>query len=175
MNCPACARQLQGKTTGPIKVDVCDGGCGGIWFDRFELQKVDESHEAACEPLLQVAVDSIVQIDPKKRTTCPRCTGQIMMRHFFSAKRKVEVDECPKCTGFWLDVGELRVIREEYPDEDARRKAAEAYFDEVFASKMIVMRQKGKEGLERSRSIARIFRFLCPSYYLPGDQEWGAF
>jgi len=26
-------------------VDVCQNGCGGIWFDNFELEKVDEKHE----------------------------------------------------------------------------------------------------------------------------------
>jgi len=31
-----------------------------------------------------------------------------------------------------------------------------------------------QEKLGKSRSIARLLRFLCPSYYLPGKQSWGA-
>ncbi len=34
-------------------------------------------------------------------------------RHFFSAKRRVEVDQCPNCGGYWLDAGELALIRAE--------------------------------------------------------------
>jgi uncharacterized protein len=30
-----------------ITLEVCRGGCGGIWFDRYELMKVDESRESA--------------------------------------------------------------------------------------------------------------------------------
>jgi hypothetical protein len=37
------------------------------------------------------------------------------------------------------------------------------------------MRAKGQKEAERARNIARIFRFICPSYYLPGKQDWGAF
>jgi Zn-finger nucleic acid-binding protein len=36
-----------------------------------------------------------------------------LKRHFFSAKRKVEVDQCPNCGGYWLDAGELAAIRAE--------------------------------------------------------------
>jgi uncharacterized protein len=34
-------------------------------------------------------------------------------RHFFSAKRHVQVDQCPNCGGYWLDSGELADIRAE--------------------------------------------------------------
>jgi Zn-finger nucleic acid-binding protein len=34
-------------------------------------------------------------------------------RHFFSAKRRVEVDQCPNCGGYWLDAGELALVRAE--------------------------------------------------------------
>jgi Zn-finger nucleic acid-binding protein len=36
-----------------------------------------------------------------------------LKRHFFSAKRRVEVDQCPNCGGYWLDAGELALIRAE--------------------------------------------------------------
>ena len=34
-----------------------------------------------------------------------------MMRHPFSVKREIEIDECPNCAGYWLDHGELDAIR----------------------------------------------------------------
>ena len=45
MRCPACATTLTEIQVPPIKVDVCEGGCGGIFFDNFELSRVDEAHE----------------------------------------------------------------------------------------------------------------------------------
>ena len=49
MKCPACEKELQQITIETITLDVCEGGCGGIWFDNFELEKVDEPHESAGE------------------------------------------------------------------------------------------------------------------------------
>ncbi len=38
MNCPVCANTLSDIQAGNIRVDVCKDGCGGTWFDWFELQ-----------------------------------------------------------------------------------------------------------------------------------------
>ena len=32
-----------------------------------------------------------------------------------------------------------------------------------------------EETLEKAKKIARMFRFTCPGYDIPGKQEWGAF
>lgn len=29
-----------------------------------------------------------------------------MMKHFFSVKKEVELNECESCAGIWLDTGE---------------------------------------------------------------------
>lgn len=175
MNCPACKNQLSQMAAGGITVDVCKGGCGGIWFDNFELRKVDEPLESAGEILLDIDRNEKIKIDHTKRRRCPKCNGIIMMRHFFSVKKQVTVDECPGCGGYWLDVGELATIRKEFNTEGERRKAAEEYFSEIFDKQLAEMRGKSEEQAERARKIAWLFRFICPSYYLPGKQTWGAF
>jgi len=113
MKCPACFNQLTEMQVGSLVVDVCDGGCGGIWFDAFELKQVDEEDEAAGEPLLHIRRDVNVKVDALRKRDCPRCPEVKLQRHFFSAKRRVEVDECPNCGGYWLDAGELGQIRDE--------------------------------------------------------------
>jgi Zn-finger nucleic acid-binding protein len=113
MKCPACFQELTELQVGSLYVDVCQGGCGGIWFDAFELQRVDEENEAAGEPLLHIQRDERVVVDPSRKRECPRCQGIKLHRHFFSAKRRIEVDECPSCGGYWLDAGELAQVREE--------------------------------------------------------------
>jgi Zn-finger nucleic acid-binding protein len=174
MECPACSNPLKEVTVGDVTVDVCEGGCGGIWFDNFELKKIDEPHESAGRELLDVERDESIVVDHTKRLKCPKC-GIIMMRHFFSVKKEVEVDECPNCAGFWLDAGELRQIRGLFDTEEEREKAAEKYFSEVFDKELSEVKGDDEAKLGRARSIANMFRFICPSNYIPGKQDWGAF
>ncbi len=175
MKCPACGNELKEITAGDVAVDVCEGGCGGIWFDWFELKKFDEPHEAAGEALLEVSRDQGVSVDHSKRLNCPKCDDIVMMRHFFSIKKAVVVDECPGCAGFWLDAGELGQIRGLFKTEDERHKAAEEYFDEVFGDKLKAMQAQDQAKLEKTQKIANMFRFICPTHYIPGKQHWGAF
>jgi len=126
MKCPACYNQLREIQVGNLLVDVCQGGCGGIWFDAFELQQVDEQQEEAGEPLTHIERDPRIVLDMTRKRECPRCTGIKLHRHFFSAKRRVEVDQCPNCGGYWLDAGELAQIRQE--------KSQDALIDEVRKS-----------------------------------------
>ena len=98
-----------------------------------------------------------------------------MMQHFMGVKKEVEVDQCPSCGGFWLDPGELRHLRSQYATEADRNAAADAYFHEVFGDDLARMEAESDAQLKRAQGIARIFRFICPSYWIPGKQKWGAF
>ncbi len=175
MFCPVCKKELEKMEVGGVVVDVCRGGCGGIWFDHFELMKFDEPHELAGEALLNIERDESIIIDYEKRRVCPRCEDIVMMRHFFSVKREVEIDECPRCGGFWLDAGELSKIRSLFISEEERRAAAERSFSELFDKKLNNMRMESIKQSERAKKISHILRFICPSYYIPGKQDWGAF
>lgn len=113
MKCPACFNELTQVQVGAVVVDACQGGCGGIWFDAFELERVDEQNEAAGEPLLQIDHDESIVVDTARKRQCPKCEDIKLHRHYFSARRRVEVDQCPNCGGYWLDAGELAQIRHE--------------------------------------------------------------
>lgn len=124
MKCPACFNELTKRQAGSLEVDVCQGGCGGVWFDAFELQKVDEEEERAGEHLLEIERDQSVIIDPSRKRQCPRCEDVKLMRHFFSAKRRIEVDQCPNCNGYWLDAGELAAVRAERAQQEQLNETA---------------------------------------------------
>jgi Zn-finger nucleic acid-binding protein len=174
MKCPACGNALTSITAGGITVNACKGGCGGMWFDRFELSKVDEPSQSAGEVLLHIDRNPAVKLDSTKRLSCPKCSIP-MMRHFWSVKKSVLIDECPECGGTWLDAGELAAIRTEFATPADRTKAAEAYFNEVFGKQLTQLRMKDDENAERAQKFAHMFRYICPSYYIPGKQQWGAF
>ena len=125
MKCPACFNELTETKFGGVSVDVCKGGCGGIWFDAFELQKVDEQEEISNEWLPHIERDPAVQVDSSLKRACPRCDGVKLKRHFFSARRQIDVDLCPGCGGYWLDAGELEKIRTEKAEAAAAAKAGD--------------------------------------------------
>jgi Zn-finger nucleic acid-binding protein len=163
-------------TAGPITIDVCAGGCGGIWFDHFELAKVDEQSESAGASLLEIERDPSVEVDLERRRTCPKCGPEmVMMRHFTSVSRKVAIDECPSCSGVWLDAGELSAIRSDFPSAEAREEAARKAFSEMFDAQLEAQLEADEAQLERTRKFAHALRFICPSTYLPGKQSGGAF
>jgi Zn-finger nucleic acid-binding protein len=172
MTCPACGHALSTRTAGELTVDVCDGGCGGIWFDHFELKKLDEQAESAGEQLLDVRRDPGVVVDPAERYRCPTCTdGVVLMRHFWSVKREVTIDECPECGGIFLDAGELAHIRSEFPTEEGRHAAADAYFKEVVDPLLDEQRAEDQADLERAQRFAHALRFITPSWYVPGSPQ----
>lgn len=173
MECPACHHHLSKVQVSDLEVEACKGGCGGVFFDNFELQKVDEAHEHLGVQLLEIDKDPQHPPEPGRRD-CPKCS-MVMMQHFHSVKRQVEVDRCPACNGVWLDLGELQGIRSAFETEEERRQAAQKHFRELFSEDLARMRKDSQEQLERARGVARLFRFILPSYYIPGDQDWGAY
>lgn len=119
MNCPACTRPLTKLFVESVEVDACHGGCGGLWFDNFELAKFDEPHEAVDDTLLVVPLNPLVHVDTEARRACPKCAVP-MMRHYFSQQRRTHLDSCPQCGGNWLDMGELAQVRAEFRDKASR-------------------------------------------------------
>ena len=174
MQCPACDNPFTQMTAGSITVDICKGGCGGIWFDNYEFQKFDEPHESEGEALLEIDMKP-GNPDTESRQNCPKCSDVTLARNFMSVQRKVEIDKCAQCGGVWLDAGELGQIRNLFDSEEARAQAAEKYFAEVFDSDLLKVQQESEEKVTQARRFANMFKFITPSYYIPGKQTWGAF
>jgi len=132
MICPACNNNLTEINLDGILLDVCQDGCKGVWFDWFELKKFDEPHEKANLVLETGTPHPDVKIDHSKKRTCPRCQNIVMMKHFSSAKKEIEVDECGNCAGFWLDYGELHKIRNQFTSEAEKNKFTEEFAENLF-------------------------------------------
>lgn len=146
MKCPACYNDLTQLQVGALTIDVCQDGCGGIWFDAFELQKVDEVHEPG-EPLLDLRRDESLTLDLARKRECPRCDGVKLHRHFFSARRQVQVDECPNCGGYWLDAGELAQIRAERAEAETGNKAQRSSISSDFIRYIYRLQSAQRDGI----------------------------
>jgi len=103
-------------------VDVCQGGCGGIWFDAHEMQQINEPFAFSANALLNIQKMPGITLVQRGKRSCPRCKDLFLMRHYFSRKKKVEIDDCPGCGGIWLDAGELALIRDELPPVEDRKE-----------------------------------------------------
>lgn len=176
MLCPRTGTPLKEIEIAGVRLDLSEA-CGGVWFDNFELSKFDEAHESAGEELLSLMEEHLSKdIDFQKRLHCPRHPDMIMMRRYFSPRREIEIDECPKCAGIWLDAGELAKIRRLFPREEDRKRSVAALIDEMFKSEEFKAFAEESEGSRlRAQRFANFFKWICPSAYIPGKQSWGAF
>jgi Zn-finger nucleic acid-binding protein len=157
MKCPACDHALSTVEVGPIKVDACSGGCGGLWFDRLELRRVDESVEGAGAALLDIP-RTRERVHPK--LVCPRCDRQKMIQHLFHPTIRITVDECPRCAGMWLDAGELAEIRANAGTEAERHARAEATFEKTFGSRLAARREEHEAARARREAQAKTLSLL---------------
>ena len=162
MKCPACGRELTAVQVGAVTVDACKGGCGGFWFDLFELDKVDEPDEKAGEVLLNIDVDPNVKVDPEKRLRCPKCPDVVMMRRLHSPSSRLFVDECGNCGGHWLDAGELRQLRSGAIPEGEYKAQFDALFNEKFGAQVAQLQASHAAGSVGFHPVFSLFRFLFP-------------
>lgn len=176
MKCPRTGKEMISVDINSIKIDVSTG-CGGVWFDQFEFKKFDEPFESAGEQLIAAAEKYFSEsFDRQARIFCPNHPDMVLRRYFFSVKKAVQVDECPQCGGIWLDPGELKHVRSLFSSEAEKIHAADQYFKEFFSSpEAKALQLKSQEDLKKSKRFAGLFKFLCPSSYIPGEQNWGAF
>jgi Zn-finger nucleic acid-binding protein len=134
VKCPRTGERLSKLRLGQLEVDVSPG-CAGVWFDRFELSKVDDLREVQGEVLVEhLSEQSHALLNTATRLRCPRDTDVVMMRRYFSPKGHIEIDECPACGGIWLDAGELEAIRGLFANAADRKEASEAFARAVMSS-----------------------------------------
>ena len=111
MKCPRCKSALEridlgefGGEYAAVVIDSCSE-CGGVWYDKGELDARDESIWTDVEDL-----DFETRLSDGRRAICPRCEVSLAPVSP-SAAREVVIDRCPDCFGFWLDAGELESIQ----------------------------------------------------------------
>jgi len=165
MNCPVCDKEMVEADFGNVKVDACRNGCRGIWFDWLELSKLDEKNEGLGNALKEALVYPRYNETDRERLKCPKC-GTPMHAHKYESSKEVNVDECYSCGGFFLDSGELKVIRDTFMSEQEETEYAKKLLDNVPDY------QDAQNDLtklkQREEAIRRYTRFLRLSYYVTG-------
>lgn len=112
--------------------------------DEFQLDASPQPAQLRDLALLDIERDPTVRVDSSAKRACPRCDDVKLKRHFFSAKRRIEVDLCPGCGGYWLDAGELEKIRHEKAVAEATAEAGDLRVS--METIRFLYRQRGNAG-----------------------------
>lgn len=147
MKCPACETSLRKINQENIELDVCSLGCGGIWFDNKEIEKFDDKSDPIdCNVLFSGKNQNNKVIDYSKRRVCPICFIDLKVNKYHLDNFDLELDECEKCSGVWLDAGELNTLR--------TLRKEDAHMDKIFND----FCSKYKENM--SNNIKAVFTLL---------------
>lgn len=146
--CPGCGGALGGVRAGAnygrvLLLDQC-AGCGGVWFDRWELHF---AMPASLLKLREMDEDSFLAANGAKKGTgeCPKCERELSPFTDPMLPKDAEIERCERCNGLWLNRGGL----EKY----ARHKAGFAGKGAAPAAEIKVLKNLQKE-LDTSRMIA---------------------
>ena len=86
-----------------LEIDQCFV-CGGVWFDRGELDKyTTEKVTIIDSPSIGRELDQ--KMDTKEGK-CVRC-HVVLKRTPYEKERSITIDVCEKCGGIWLDSTEI--------------------------------------------------------------------
>ena len=109
--CPACNAAMK-KICLPeqgINIDICTEGCGGMYFDNRELQKVQQDDNSINTILESLENKEFQTINQDATRVCPACgTNMVKM----GGNVGIEYDVCNVCGGKFLDNGELKKMSE---------------------------------------------------------------
>lgn len=93
-----------------VIIDQCEG-CGGIWFDAFELFKVKLGEAEGIESIDSDRLRVPSAID-NPTLLCPRDRTALVQYKDPNFPRELILTRCPQCQGFWLNRGEFTTYQE---------------------------------------------------------------
>ncbi|MEO2044653.1 MAG: zf-TFIIB domain-containing protein [Nitrospinaceae bacterium] len=165
MKCSACENELQKIVVAGITVHACLGECGGLWFDRFQFNKIKLLQPGIGKSLVTIERAEGVKFYRGAEHPCPACKTTLLYRHFFNADWDTEIDQCSKCRGFWIDLAGLAKLQTLPANQ--RIQAVEKYFNTIINKKLVGMRFRHGDMAEQALILEQIFLFLCPDYNRP--------
>lgn len=146
-NCDAFLKKIIAKShySWTVELDQCPE-CGGIWCDDLEMWSVSE--------------DTVKEIDLKKIGTlhqirkelfCPICNVKLNEFKDPCFPNQLKLSFCPKCSGFWLNRGELTEFKKLQNNKKTNNKKNEEFGKQIEA---LLNLKKDKE-IELLGNLAR--------------------
>lgn len=160
MRCPACENELVMRKVSGVKIEVCQSSCGGLWFHPSQIKKIKRLQPGAGYDFLFCEKAEGVKTYRDSEHPCPNCKTTLLYRHFFSREDDLEVNQCSKCAGFWVDAGGLAKIIISKKEE--KKELIKNYFSVIMNEKIPKMNLANQDIAEAAELITVIFKFLIP-------------
>ena len=105
LECPVCGKGMKKVFINSFgfDVDICTDGCGGMFFDKAEVESFIQQHKEISE--VKLYTDKFYKVHKNNIRECPLCHKE--MRKIVIPTTNVEIDICDTCQGKFLDKGEL--------------------------------------------------------------------
>ena len=168
LRCPVDGAPMYRRRFGEVELDGCPR-CGGIWFDRGELDRIIECGFSAPEQVAQLDRKAGAEIHEhgfSRTLSCPRCGVQMSPGRYAGGITSVELDRCSNCGGASADGGELSALIDELcrPTTGSMRALGEA-LARASREKETWRQLRGEaKGASRRASFADMF---LPKIILP--------
>ena len=130
MKCSTCNIELTVEEIEGVNVQLCPS-CSGRFLHKGELKKI--THSTAGD----IEYSSLEDIDKNEVSDllCPICKTEKMINVNFATYSDIVMKYCKRCSGIWLDQGELKQINAEIDKLNNDAEPWEHSF-RVFLSKL---------------------------------------
>ena len=148
IRCPACGNKMK-KVFIPsagVNVDICVDGCGGIYFDRKEIQHFQKGNDNSYNEIKKELSGKIfTPVNQNETRVCPVCAAKMVKTKIQGLN--VEIDTCYSCGGIFLDNGELELIRESMKKTSYQKvQATNTNYQSGYASNLEMKDKIGNSG-----------------------------
>ena len=164
MKCPACKNILTKIVQAGVKVFACQNECGGLWFSQQHIRRLEHMKSGLGKPLLKIKRSDGYKVYRGVEHICPQCKNTLLFRHFFSKELDIEVNQCAKCGGFWIDLAGLAKLQFL---NGQQKKAVDKYFSIIFCKKISGIHILNEDVARAVKNIIQIFKFLWPEKDFP--------
>jgi Zn-finger nucleic acid-binding protein len=165
IDCPDCGRIAEIVSLGTLEIDLCDT-CGGLWFDRNELERLPkEISPADLSGEVQALVARLSAHRPatKAYPLCPVC-HESMNPAQYQKVSGVVVHRCRTC-GVWLDganAAKFLSLFEQGRMTELEQRAAQANTEDLEARVAKLERQLSLPAASGAEDLPRADRLSSP-------------
>jgi len=131
-SCPQCSISLRTVKVEthygrPFYVEQC-GRCGGLWFDKYEQNRISNEDVEELENVDEKALSKNARIS--KSLHCPKDSSALTLFKDINFPKDITIESCGKCGGLWFNKGELRRFKFHFrkigPEKKKRRSSSSA-------------------------------------------------